>query len=133
MKIIALVAVAGVILLELSGSIPKGSVGGAMALALANLAAAVAVGLHEAWAMGRGIVGWIVNVVMSIIGGVVAAVAGGTFTDALMSVAAPALNIQGSLMSTRHPLLYVLLAVTMIITLTGAWLALQLVNRFRSR
>lgn len=131
MKYIGLIAVAAVVLLQFSDVVPKGSVGGSMTIAVAFLAAALAVGIYEAWSKRRGVLGWIVSIVVAVIGAIVAGLAGGTLVDMIMAVAATHLNIEGSLADTRHPLLYILAAAMMLFTLFGSWLALSLVNRMR--
>lgn len=127
MKLIAIVAVIGVVLLQFSGGVPDSSVGGPMTLLLAFMLAALAVGVHDAYTQGRGIFGWIVSVLAALVGGVSAGMLGGSLMDLVM----PLLQLEGSLASTRHPLLYVFVAAMMLLTLLGAWLALWLVNRMR--
>lgn len=127
MRIIALIAVVGIVLLELGGAIPDSSVGGPLTLMLVFLLAMLAVGLYEAWSQGRGVLGWIVSVVASVVGGFLAVSMGGS----VMEMVLPHLGIEGSLASTRHPLLYVWSAGMMMLTLAGSWLALWLVNRLR--
>ena len=61
MKYIALIAVIGILLLQATGAIPLASVGGSMTIGLAFIAAALALGIHEAWTNRRGALGWIVN------------------------------------------------------------------------
>lgn len=70
MKTIALVAVLAMLLLDFLG--PKSSVGGPMAALLATFPIMLAVGIYEAWSKGRGPLGWFVNIVVSIIGGLLA-------------------------------------------------------------
>jgi hypothetical protein len=82
---IALIAVIGILLLQLTGSIPLASVGGSMTIGLAFLAAALAVGIHEAWTNKRGVLGWIVNIVDSFVGALVAAPIGGMVIGILLS------------------------------------------------
>ena len=77
MMYIALIAVIGILLLQSTGSIPLASVGGSMTIGLAFLAAALAVGIHEAWTKKRGVLGWIVNIVVSLVGAFLAAPLGG--------------------------------------------------------
>ena len=74
---IVLIAVAAIVLLQSSGAIPQSSVGGPIAIALVVFAATLAVGIHEAWTNGRGVLGWIVNIVVAVVGAfLVAPVAG---------------------------------------------------------
>lgn len=131
MKTIAPLAVAGIILLELSGGVPDSSVGGPLTLAFACLLAALAYGLYEAWSMKRGVLGWIVSIATAIAGALVGAMLGGTVSDMVMGPLASYLQLDGSLASTRHPMLYVFSGAMMLLTLLGAWLALWLVNRLR--
>lgn len=131
MKWIALAAVAGIIVLQLLGTIPDSSVGGPMTLFFAFMLAALAAGIHEAWTMKRGVVGWIVSIVAALAGAIVAGLVGGSLVDTVMAVAAQALDLQGSLAETQHPLLYVLSAAMMLLMLFGSWLALQIVNKLR--
>jgi hypothetical protein len=131
MKTIALIAVAAVILIQWSGAVPNSSVGGPMTLAVVFLAAALAVGVHEAWTMKRGVLGWIVSIVTAFAGFLVAGLLGGTIMDLVMGAAAKYLNLEGSLAATRHPLLYITSAAMMLFILFGAWLALRAVSRWR--
>jgi hypothetical protein len=131
MKLIALAAVAGVILLQVSGAVPDSSVGGPMTLVFAFMLAALAAGIHEAWTMKRGVIGWIVSIFTALVGAIVAGLVVGSLVDTVMAVAAQALDLQGSLAETKHPLLYILSAAMMLLMLFGSWLALQIVNRMR--
>ena len=131
MLYLAIASVVGIILLQLSGAVPDSSVGGPMTLFLAFLLAGLAAGIHEAWTKRRGVVGWIVSILTALVGAVLAGMIGGTLMDFVMPVIARLVNLQGSLAATGHPLLYVLSAVMMLITLGGSWLALSLVNRMR--
>jgi hypothetical protein len=111
----------------LSGAVPQSSVGGPMTLALVFFAAVLAVAIHEAWSNKRGVLGWIVNVPVSFVGAFVAAELGNLiFVPILMLF-----HVEGSLAASGHPLLYVLLAGQMLLMLLGAWIALQIVNRWR--
>ena len=127
MKYIALIAVITLLLLELSGAIPQSSVGGPMALALVFLIAALAVGIHEAWSKQRGVLGWIVSIVVALVGGL----AGASLGSMVMETILMQTNLEGSLAETRHPLLYVSLAGMMLLTLLGSWIALRIVDRMR--
>jgi hypothetical protein len=127
MKYITLIAVIAIPLLLLTGAVPEASVGGAITLALVFVVAALAVGIHEAWSRKRGVLGWIVNVVVSLVGGFAGASLGSMIMEAILTQ----LHIEGSLMHTRHPMLYVASAGMMLLTLLGAWIALWIVNRLR--
>jgi hypothetical protein len=131
MKFITLIAVAAILLIQWSDTVPNSSVGGPMTLAVVFLAAALVVGIHEASSQKRGVLGWIVNIATVLVGFVVAGLLGGSIMDVIMGTAAKYLNLEGSLAATRHPLLYVSSAAMMLFILLGSWLALQIVNRWR--
>jgi hypothetical protein len=128
MTYIALIAVIGILLLQWSVGEPLTGVGGSVVMGLALLAAAPAVGIHEAWTKRRGVLGWILSIVVALIGAFVFAPLGGMvivlmlspFTDGARSVAAAG----GGVMS-------VALAGMMLCILLGAWGALRIVNRWR--
>ena len=124
---IALIAVIGILLLQWSGVVSMVGVGGAMTLGLALLAAVPAVGIHEAWTKKRGVLGWIVNIVVSLVGAFLVAPLGGFVIVILLS---PFVD-RSSLAATGGPVLGVALAGQMLVVLLGAWGALQLVNRWR--
>jgi len=125
MMYIVPVAVIGILLLQWSGSIPLASVGGSMTIGLAYLAAALVVGIHEAWTQKRGVLSWILNVVVSFVGAFVAAPLGGMVIGLMLSDGAR------SLASSGGPRFSVALAGGMLVTLLGAWGALRIVNRLR--
>jgi hypothetical protein len=131
MKYIALIAVVGILLLQASGAVPLSSVGGPITLALAFFAAALAVAIHEAWTKKRGVLGWIVNIVVSFVGAFVAANLGEVVIVVPLMLLNPLLNISGSLAATGGPVLYVSLAAMMGLILLGSWGALWIVNRWR--
>lgn len=128
MPYITLVAVIGILLRQWSGSIPLSSVGGPMTIALAFFTAALAVGVHEAWTKKRGVMGWIVNIVVSFFGAFLAAQLGGVIMVTLLGLVA---NLEGSLAKTGGPVMSIALAGGMIAAILGSWGALQLVNRWR--
>jgi hypothetical protein len=125
MMYIALIAVIGILLLQLTGAIPLSSVGGPMVIALAFFAAALAVAIHEAWTKKRGVLGWIVNIVVSFVGAFVAAPLGGMVIGIILS------DGSRSLAATGGPRFSVALAGGMLVTLLGSWGALWIVNRWR--
>ena len=125
MMYIALIAVIGILLLQLTGAIPLSSVGGPMVIALAFFAAALAVAIHEAWTKKRGVLGWIVNIVVSFVGAFVAAPLGGMVIGIILS------DGSRSLAATGGPRFSVALAGGMLVTLLGSWGALRIVNRWR--
>ncbi len=127
MTYIALIAVAAVVLLELTDLVPRSSVGGPLTLALIYVLAMLAAGLQEAWSERRGVLGWIVSIVAAVVGGFLAVGFAGMAMESLLS----RLDLGGSLASTRHPLLFVLSAGMMLLALLGSWIGLKIVNRFR--
>ena len=127
MKCIALIAVITLLLLELSGAIPQSSVGGPMTIALVFFIAALAAGIREAWLNKRGVLGWIVSIVASIVGMYVGAEIGGLTFGTIQGL----LGVEGALAETRHPLLYVSMVGMVLFALLGSWLALRIVDRMR--
>lgn len=69
MQYITLLAVIGILLLQWTGSIPLASVGGSMMIALAFFAAALSVGVHEAWTKKRGVFGMSTDMASSVVVG----------------------------------------------------------------
>ena len=67
------------------------------------------------------------NIVASVIGGFVAVILGSMAMEMIL----PQLNLEGSLASSQHPLLYIFSAGMAILTVLGSWITLQIVNRFR--
>jgi hypothetical protein len=128
MQYIVLVAVIGILLLQLSGAIPLDSVGGPMVIALAFFLGALAVAVHEAWTKKRGVLGWIVNIVVSFVGVFLVAPTGGMVVALLLS---PFMGGSASLAAAGGPVMHVALAGMMIVTLLGSWGALWVVNRWR--
>lgn len=128
MLYIVLIAVAGIVLLQLSGAVPQSSVGGPLTLALGFFSAAIAVAIHEAWTQRRGVLGWIVNIIVAFLGSFVAAEVGNLLFEFIL----PRINLEGvPLAASGSYLLYVGLAAMMLLMLSGAWLALQAVNFLR--
>lgn len=124
---IALIAVIGILLLHSTGAIPLTGVGGAMTMGLALLATVPAVGIHEAWTKKRGVLGWIVSIVVSLVGAFLFAPLGGTVVAIILS---PFMD-KPSLAATGGGVMYVALAGQMLVVLLGAWGALWIVNRWR--
>jgi len=126
---IVLVAVTAIVLLQSSGAVPQSSVGGPITIALVVFAATLAVGIQEAWTNGRGVLGWIVSVVVAVVGAFAAAPLAGM----VMVLVVALLNPGGgsSLAAIGGPLFDLALAGHMALTLLGAWAALQVVNRWR--
>ena len=131
MPYIVLVAVIGILLLQWSGASPSDTVGGALVIAAATFVAALAIAIREAWTKKRGVLGWIVNIVVSFLGAFFAAPLGEPL------VAIPLLMLAGggssSLAAAGGGVMSVALTLMMIITLLGSWGALWLVNRLKAR
>ena len=125
MKIIAVLAVLAMILQDLLGS--RSSVGGPMGLLMISVVIILAVGIYEAWSQQRGAPGWIVNIVVAILGGIVAIILAGL----LMEEVLPMLRLDGSLAASINPAKYLVYAAMALLTVFGPWAALQIVNRFR--
>jgi hypothetical protein len=129
MPYIVLIAVIGILLLQWSGAIPSDTVGGALVIAAATFVAALAIAIHEAWTKKRGVLGWIVNIVVSFLGAFFAAQFGASL------VAIPLLMLAGggssSLAAAGGGVMSVALALMMVVALTGSSSALWLVNRWR--
>ena len=133
MKYISLVAVIAIVLLQFSGAVPQSSVGGPLTLALVFLGAAMAVGVHEAWTKKRGVLGWIVSIVVALAGALLAAELSDVLIVPILMLlsALKLLNLEGSLAATGGPLLYAGLAGMTLYMLLGSWIALQIVDRWR--
>jgi hypothetical protein len=131
MKLIALIAVIGILLLQATGAIPLASVGGSLTIGFAFIAAALAVGIHEAWTQQRGAFGWLVNIVVSFVGALFGAQAGGFVVVMLLSMTG---MMDGSSIAKTGGLpMSFALAGGMLATLAGAWGAIWVVNRWRDR
>ena len=130
MPLIIVLAVAGVLILQIAGAIPNDAVGGGLVIGAVLIVAAVAIGIHEAWTNRRGVLGWIVNIVISFLGAFVAAQIAGPI------VAIPLLMLVGgtsSLAAAGNGVMSVALVLVMGLALLGSWGALLLVNRWRDR
>jgi hypothetical protein len=75
-----------------------------------------------------GVLGWIVNIVVSFVGAFLAAPPGGMVVVMILSLF---LDVSGSLAATGGPVASVALAGMMVVTLLGSWGALWIVNRWR--
>ena len=129
MPYIVLIAVAGIVLLQGTGAIPLDSVGGAMVIAMAVLVGTLAVAIHEAWTNRRGVLGWIVNIVVVLFVAIfLVAPLGGLV---MVIFLAPFMDGASSLAAASGPQMSIALAGQMAITLMGSWGALWLVNRWR--
>jgi len=132
LKIIILLTVIALWTLEITGSIPKSSVGGPLTITFVFFIAMLTVGLYEAWLNKRGVLGWIVNIFASVIGGLIVGMVAATAMDIILPLfILPFVQFEGSLASSRHPLLYILEAGMTIVIVLGSWFTLQIVNRFR--
>lgn len=129
MLYVALAAVTGILLLQSTGAIPLASVGGSLTIGFCFIVAALAVGLHEAWTKKRGVLGWIVNIVVSFVGALVGAQLGGLVVVMLIGAV---MDVNGSLARTGGVAMSAALAGGMLATMLGAWAALWIVNRWRS-
>ncbi|MFN3624515.1 MAG: hypothetical protein ACK4TP_10675 [Hyphomicrobium sp.] len=127
MKYIALVAVITILLLQFFGAIPQSSVGGPMTIAMVLFIAVLAVAIHEAWSRKLGVLGWIVSIIVALVGAYVAAEIGGIAMGAILVL----IGFEGSLAESGGLLHYVALTGMMLFPLLGAWLALRLVDRMR--
>jgi hypothetical protein len=127
--VIVLIAVIGIVVLQTIGAIPRDAVGGGLVIAAATFAAALAIAVHEAWTKKRGVLGWIVNIIVSLLGAFFAAQLGGPL------VAIPLLKLAGggssSLAAAGGGVMSVALALMMVVALAGSSGALWLVNRRR--
>jgi hypothetical protein len=120
-RIITLLAVAAILLVDVFGS--KTSVGGPMTDLLVSFLVMLAVGLYEAW--GRGPLGWIVNVVLAVVGGLCAL----SLTSMALETIMTAVQFQGKLAGSNHPLRYIADVAMPVGTVLGSWIAIKIVNR----
>lgn len=127
MTFIVPIAVVAVLLLHSAGAFASEGVGGAMTIGLVLLAATPAVAIHEAWTKNRGVVGWIVNIVVAFVGAFAAAPIGGLVVAIALAPFADA----SSLAATGGAVMAVALAGMTVVTLLGSRLALSIVNRWR--
>lgn len=127
MKIVVLIAVAAIVLLELTDAMPKSSVGGPMAMLMVVFLAVLSFGFAEGLSQRRGVLGALVSVMTSLIGGLFGVAAAGAIIEPILS----RLNLGVPLADSQHPLRYIASAGMMLLALLGAWVALQIVNRLR--
>lgn len=127
MAYIALVSIIALLALQWSGSIPEASVGGSLTIGFALILAALAVGVHEAWRKRRGVLGWIVNIVVSFIGLLLVAPPGG----ALLAIALSPFTSGRSLAASGGLVLSVAIIGITLVVIGGAWAALHILNRWR--
>jgi len=126
LKTIILLAVAAALLVAVFG--PKASVGGPMTIAFVLFLATLAVGVYEAVSSKRGPFGWILNIVLAVIGGLAVAMFAG---PAIFEPIILLFPVNGSLASSGHPLFYIGYAGMAVLTVLGSWATLQLVNKLR--
>jgi hypothetical protein len=74
----------------------------------------------------RAVVGWIVSIAASVVGGFLGAVVGGMFLGTILSH----LNLGGPLAASQHPMRYIGSAGMMLLALLGSSIALQIANRY---
>jgi len=124
MVYIAVFGVTAILLLQATGMIPLASVGGPLTIGAVILGITLAVGIHEAWTRRRGPFGWLVNLVVATIGGLLGAQLGG-FAVAM------SLPYTGSLAAAGGVVFAVALVASVLCAIAGAWVAIELVNRWR--
>lgn len=117
--IITLASAAALLLLEYAGMM-RGSVGGAFVVLLVMLTAALVIGMHEAWSMKRGALGWLLSIVIALVG----CILGGLVSTNILETTITLLRFEG-----RPGAIFGV--ISLVITLSGAWLSLWLANRFR--
>ena len=125
MKAITLLAVLAMLLVGFIGS--ESSVGGPMTLVLVAFLIMLAVGIYEAWSNGRGPAGWVLNIVLSVIGGIIAVSLTGMAMEEIISK----IHFEGRLASSHHPMRYIAEVAMAVFTVLGSWIPLQIANRFR--
>jgi hypothetical protein len=121
LKTITFFAVAAILLMDLFGS--KSSIGGPMADLLVSFVAMLCVGIYEAW--GSGPVGWFVDCLLAVVGGVIALCLMSLALEATVS----ALHVQGRLATLNHPLRYMADVLMPIATVLGSCAVTRLVHR----
>lgn len=97
-------------------------------IAMAILVGTLAVAIHEAWTKKRGVLGWIVNLVVSFAGAFLVAPLGGMMMVMLLF---PFMDGSSSLATAGDPQMSIALAGQMAITLLGSSGVLWLANRWR--
>jgi hypothetical protein len=127
MTYIVAIAVIGILALQATGSIPAASVGGSLVIAMAFFLGAFVVAIHEAVVKRRGLLGWIVNIVVAFVAVFFTAQIAGIV---VVAVLAPFMT-GSSMAKTGGIVMSMGLALGMVVTLLGSWAALQLVNRWR--
>ena len=100
---------------------------GALSPPLVVAVAALAIAIYEAWVNKRGPVGWIVNIIVSLLGAFFAAQIGGF---AVVMLLGPFMR-ESSLAASGGAVAAIGLAAAMVVTLVGSWGAILAVNRLR--
>jgi hypothetical protein len=113
------------LLLDLFG--PKSSVGGPLTDLLVAFLIMLAVGIYESWSEKRGPLGWIMNIVLALIGGFVAVSLMGMAMDTMLAL----VHFQGRLASSNW--MYAVSAIMAILTVLGSWIPLEIINRLTAR
>lgn len=130
MGYIALAAVFGIVFLQGSGAIPMSSVGGPMTIATVGFSAMLAVAIYEAWTMKRGVLGWIVNILVTFLGVSLVAPFGGMIVALILS---PFMSGSSSLAAEGGAVMSIALAAMMVVIVLSAWGSIWVVNRWRDR
>lgn len=128
MLYITLLAVISILLVQWTGALPQSSVGGPLTIAMVYFTAALAVAVHEAWTKKRGVLGWILNIVVAFVGAFIAAQLSGMLMVMLIG---SVLQVDGSLAKTGGLVFSAALVGGLLATIFGSWGALQIVNRWR--
>lgn len=93
-------------------------------MALLFLCGTLAVGIYEAWSNKRGVLGWIVSLGTSVVGGTVGGMGLGMAAMAAVATMSKGLSPEWAELDAS-----VGLVATIIGMLVGSWLALRIVNR----
>jgi uncharacterized membrane protein YeaQ/YmgE (transglycosylase-associated protein family) len=85
----------------------------------------LAVGIYEAWSNKRGPLGWIANIVLAVVGGLVALSLMGMAMETIMT----AIHFEGKLATSHHPLRYFADVAMPVCTVLGSWIAVNIIHR----
>ncbi len=130
MQQIALIAILGIVIVDIAfqkatGAVPQSSVAGTILLTLAFLAAAIAVGTHEAIVNARGAGGYVVSIALAVLGAFVAASLSSIVLDPILRL----MSLEGSI--DPRPWSFVASAGMMLFVLIGARFGLSKGKRWR--
>ena len=130
MKQIALIAILGIVIVDIAfqmatGAVPQARVAGTILITLAFLAAAIAVGTHEAMVNGRGAGGYVVSIALAVLGAFVAASLSGIVLEPILRL----MSLEGS--NDPRPWSFVASAGMMLFVLIGARFGLSKGKRWR--